>query len=113
MRTVDFHILLSLLDHERHGYGIIKEVEAMTSGDVRMGPGTLYGSIKRLINVGLIIESKQRPSAKEDDERRRCYYRVTAAGIKATRAECERLQCLLQIARDKRGPEFTDAMGVG
>ena len=69
-----FHILLALADRERHGYGIMLEVEVMTSGRVEMGPGTLYGTIKRMLKADLIEESDERPDPDLDDERRR-YYR--------------------------------------
>ncbi len=96
-----FHILLSLTDQERHGYGIIKEVEQRTQGRVRLGPGTLYGSIKRLLANRLIAESDQRPDPELDDERRR-YYRLTAHGRRVAAAEAERLLRLVQQAREKQ-----------
>src|SRR5712691_7353184 len=74
-----FHILLALVDRELHGYGIMQEVSANTAGHVRMGPGTLYGTIKRMIAAGFIEESDERPDPELDDERRR-YYRLTALG---------------------------------
>jgi len=70
------HVLLALADDERHGYGIMKEVEALTGGETRLGPGTLYGSIKRMLADGLIEESEERPDPELDDGRRR-YYRMT------------------------------------
>jgi DNA-binding PadR family transcriptional regulator len=96
-----FHILLALADAERHGYGIIKEVEARTEGRVRLGPGTLYGSIKRMLDEGLIEESAERPDAELDDERRR-YYRLTTFGRRAASAEAERLSGLVAVARAKQ-----------
>lgn len=98
----DFHILLSLLDAERHGYGIIKEVEQMTGGLFTLGPGTLYGSIRRLGSAGLIEESSTRPEEENDDERRRCYYRLTPGGRKAADAECERVENLMRVAAVKK-----------
>ena len=95
-----FHVLLALADAERHGYGIIKEVEARTDGRVRLGPGTLYGSIKRMIEEGLIEESDERPDAALDDERRR-YYRLTGFGRRVASAEAERLEGLVASARAK------------
>jgi len=74
-----FHILLALADGEKHGYGIMKDVEDQTSGQIKMGPGTLYGSIKRMLAVGLIEETDERPDPALDDERRR-YYRLTTQG---------------------------------
>lgn len=96
-----FHILLALADAERHGYGIIKEVEARTDGAVRLGPGTLYGSIKRMLDDGVIEESDERPDPEADDERRR-YYRLTDFGRRVATAEAERLSRLVATARAKR-----------
>ena len=93
-----FHVLLALADAERHGYGIIKEVEARTEGRVRLGPGTLYGSIKRMLEEGLIEESDERPDSELDDERRR-YYRLTKAGRRAAAEEAKHLEKLLADAR--------------
>jgi DNA-binding PadR family transcriptional regulator len=95
-----FHILLALADSERHGYGIIKEVEGRTGGRVRLGPGTLYGSIKRLLDEGLVEESEARPDPALDDERRR-YYRLTSFGRRVAVAEAERLSGLVAAARAK------------
>ena len=96
-----FHILLALADAERHGYGIIKEVEARTGGAVRLGPGTLYGSIRRMLEEGLIEESDERPDPEADDERRR-YYRLTDFGRRVATAEAQRLAALVSAARAKR-----------
>ena len=96
-----FHILLALADGERHGYGVIKEVDARTEGSVRLGPGTLYGSIKRMLEEGLIEESGERPDPELDDERRR-YYRLTKFGRRVAVAEAERLSRLVASARAKR-----------
>src|SRR5919199_3059004 len=96
-----FHVLLALADAERHGYGIIKEVEARTEGRVRLGAGTLYGSIKRMLEQGLVEESDERPDAELDDERRR-YYRLTDFGRRVAGAEVERLATLVSVAREKR-----------
>lgn len=95
-----FHILLALADGERHGYAIIKEVEAGTEGRVRMGPGTLYGSIKRMLGEALIEESDERPDPSLDDERRR-YYRLTTFGRRVAVAEAERLSQMVSAARAK------------
>ena len=96
-----FHILLSLADQERHGYGIMQEVEAMTRGQIRMGPGTLYGAIKRMLSANLIVESDERPNPGHDDERRR-YYRLTALGRRVLGAEAQRLSHLVNVAQRKR-----------
>ena len=96
-----FHILLALVDAERHGYGIIKEVESRTEGGVRMGPGTLYGLIKRMLSEKMIEESDERPDPEMDDERRR-YYRLTDFGRMVAVAEADRLAGLLKIARAKK-----------
>ena len=85
-----FNILLALSDGEKHGYAIMLEVEANSSGQIKMGPGTLYGSIKRMLNGGLIEESDERPDPKMDDQRRR-YYRLTGLGRRVLEAEAQRL----------------------
>ncbi len=95
-----YNILLSLADEERHGYGIKREVERRTDGKVRMGPGTLYGTIKRMLAEGLIHESDERPDPELDDERRR-YYRLTEFGRRVAVAEAERLEGLVEAARAK------------
>ena len=95
-----FHILLSLADGEKHGYGIMKHVELQTKGGIKMGPGTMYGSIKRMLAAGLIEETEERPDPELDDERRR-YYRLTAVGRKVAVAETQRLTQVLKIARQK------------
>ena len=95
-----FHILLALADRERHGYGIMQEIEAATGGDLRMGPGTLYGTIKRMVEAKLIEESEERPAPDLDDERRR-YYRITDFGRKALSAEVERMSRLVKVAQVK------------
>ena len=102
-----FHILLALADGERHGYGIMQEVARCTEGKVRLGPGTLYRSIKRMLDDGLIEESGERPDPKLDDERRR-YYRLTNFGCSVAAAETERLEALVGLARATgllRGPK--------
>jgi len=93
-----FHILVSLADGDRHGYAIIQDVSARTGGEVRLGPGTLYRSIQRMIEQDLITESDARPGGDADDERRR-YYRITPLGRAAARAEAERLAGLVRLAR--------------
>jgi DNA-binding PadR family transcriptional regulator len=93
-----FHILLALSDGERHGYAIMREVERGTGGQTRMGPGTLYGTLKRMMSGGLVEESDERPDADLDDERRR-YYRLTAFGLRVATAEAERLSRLVAEAQ--------------
>jgi DNA-binding PadR family transcriptional regulator len=97
-----FHIMLSLAGGEQHGYGIMQEVLNRTAGKVRLWPATLYGSIKRLIEVELIEESDERPEPELDDARRR-YYRLTVLGKRVLDAECERLQELVRTIRVKQG----------
>jgi DNA-binding PadR family transcriptional regulator len=96
-----FHILLALADGEKHGYGIMQEVAAITDGEVRMGPGTLYGTLKRMLESGLIEETDERPDPALDDERRR-YYRITSFGERVAQAEAARLAALLSVAQSKR-----------
>jgi DNA-binding PadR family transcriptional regulator len=96
-----FHVLLALADGERHGYAIMQEVTESTGGKIKMGPGTLYGTIKRLLRTGLIEESDERPDPKLDDERRR-YYRLTMPGQRVLRAEARRYGELVKCARGKR-----------
>ena len=93
-----WHVLLVLTDGERHGYAVMRDVEAQSGGAVRLGPGTLYRTIKRLLDDGMIEESQERPDPALDDERRR-YYRITAAGRRAAVAEAERLARLVENAR--------------
>jgi DNA-binding PadR family transcriptional regulator len=93
-----FHILVSLADQERHGYAIMQDVHARTDGQLRLGPGTLYGSIKRLLHDGLIEELDERPDPENDDVRRR-YYRITPRGRQAAIEESARLAKLLRQAR--------------
>lgn len=104
-----FNILLALADGEKHGYGIMLEVEANTKGQVLMGPGTLYGSIKRMLQAGLIEESDERVDPEMDDPRRRSYYRLTGLGRRALRMEAERLASQIKIARTKNifSPDFS------
>jgi DNA-binding PadR family transcriptional regulator len=94
------HILLALADEERHGYGIMLEVARLTGG-TRMGPGTLYGTLKRLLIAGLIQEADERPDPELDDERRR-YYRITTLGANVLRAETSRVSLLVNAARAKK-----------
>lgn len=96
-----FNILLALSAGERHGYAIMQEVAANTDGKMRLGPGTLYGSIQRMLADGLIEESERRPDPALDDERRR-YYALTDLGRQVARAEAERLATLVAVARARR-----------
>lgn len=96
-----FHILLALSDGERHGYSIMQEIAERSGGKFRMGPGTLYGSIKRMLGDGLIEESDERPDPALDDQRRR-YYRLTPFGQRVAEAEAQRLAQLVGVARAKR-----------
>jgi DNA-binding PadR family transcriptional regulator len=106
-----FHILLALADEDRHGYEIMREVDERTEGKVRLGPGTLYGSIKRMLGDELIEELDERPDPEMDDERRR-YYRLSGFGRRVAVAEAERLAGLVKVARTKKllaGQRLTDA----
>lgn len=102
-----FHILMSLADEERHGYAIIQDVEERTEGELRLSAGTLYRSIQRMLEQGLIVESRRRPARALDDERRR-YYRITPLGLTTARTEMRRLTQLVRLGR-ARGltPETT------
>ena len=104
LKTNWFHILLSLAGEDQHGYGIMQEVLERTDGKVRLWPATLYGSLKRLIEEGLIEESGGRPARELDDPRRR-YYRLTRLGRRVLDAESARLQELVRILQVKRGLE--------
>lgn len=100
LTPVTLNVLLALADEERHGYGIMLEVSDRTGGKMRMGPGTLYSSIKRLVEGGMIEESGERPAPESDDERRR-YYRLTDFGRRVLAAEVERLESTVRAAREK------------
>ncbi len=95
------HVLLALVEGERHGYAIMQEVAESTQGQFTMGPGTLYGTIKRLLALRWIQESDRRPDPELDDERRR-YYRLSPLGERVVRAEARRCEALAKIARRKR-----------
>jgi len=95
-----FHILLALADEERHGYGIMRDVAEQTDNALQLGPGTLYGCLKRMLAAGLVEESDERPDPALDDERRR-YYRLTRLGRSVVRAEAERLTDAVLAARTK------------
>jgi len=96
-----FHILLALAGEDRHGYAIMRQVEQQTGGRVRLGPGTLYGSLKSLLEARLIEELDDRPDESGTGERRR-YYHLTSSGLKAARSEAEKLAETLRVARAKR-----------
>ncbi|HKJ27705.1 MAG TPA: PadR family transcriptional regulator [Anaerolineales bacterium] len=96
-----FNIMMALADSEKHGYAIMQEVETNTEGQVIMGPGTLYGSIKRMLKADLIEECDARPDPKMDDQRRK-YYKLTGIGQRTLRMEAERLVAQVQLARAKQ-----------
>jgi DNA-binding PadR family transcriptional regulator len=95
------HILLALSGGERHGYAIMKQAEADSQGKVKMGPGTLYGSLARMIDAGLIRESNSKIDPEMDDERR-VYYGITGSGREALAAELERYRDIVALTRRKR-----------
>jgi DNA-binding PadR family transcriptional regulator len=95
-----FHILLALSTGERHGYGIMKQVERDSQGKVTMGAGTLYGSLKRMLDAGLVQESDKRIDPELDDQRR-IYYQITVAGTRALAAELERYRHLVTLAHER------------
>src|SRR6476660_10324047 len=93
-----FHILLALAKEDRHGYAVIQDVEQRTRGEIRLSAGTLYRSIQRMLEQGLIRETRDRPAPELDDERRR-YYRITELGTAVARAEARRMAELVRMAR--------------
>ena len=93
-----FHILMALAGEDRHGYAIIRDVEARTGGALRLSPGTLYRSVQRMLEQGLILETQERPDPELDDERRR-YYRITEFGRQVGTAEAHRMAQLVKLAR--------------
>jgi DNA-binding PadR family transcriptional regulator len=100
LSSTTFYILLALTEGERHGYAIMQEVASATNGSVRLGPGTLYGALQRLLDGGIVTEC-ERPDPHRDDERRR-YYRLTDFGRALARAEARRLGGLVRVAREKK-----------
>lgn len=107
------HIAVALAGGEKHGYAIMRDVEDLSGGTVAMGPGTLYGSIKRMIDQGLLEEADERPDPALDDERRR-YYRLTALGERVGAAEQARLRRLLSAADARRlGLGLDGGLGLG
>jgi len=99
LQAAAFHILLALGDDDRHGYAILQDIAARTGGRVRLSPATLYRTIERLLDAGLILELDERPDPEEDDARRR-YYRLSSLGRKVARAEARRLADLVSLARE-------------
>jgi DNA-binding PadR family transcriptional regulator len=104
LKSRAFHIMLALSEGDRHGYAIKQQVEELTDGVLRMGPGTLYETIQRLDKSGLIEESPHRPDAAEDHSQRR-YYRLTAIGRRVLAAEVERLGNVIDYARARVSPD--------
>src|SRR5947208_3277166 len=96
--SATFHILLAVADEDRHGYAIIQDVAARTSGALKLSPGTLYRSIQRMLEQGLLVEPRRRPLPEFDDERRR-YYRITPFGRAVAEAESRRMSQLVRMAR--------------
>ena len=107
--VAQLHILLALATGDKHGYAIMREVEVLTEGAVRMGPGTLYGTVKKMLKARLVEESDERPDPELDDQRRR-YYRITGMGRYALDAEVNRME---QLARTARFIQATDARRHG
>ena len=101
LRPVDFLVLLVLVDGERHGYGIVRDIEERTEGETRLLPGNLYAVLRRLMKVGLVAEAEKRPAGDLGDERRR-YYHITSMGEKAVSAEARRMRGLVR-AVEARG----------
>ena len=93
-----FHILMAVADEDRHGYAIIQDVAERTGGELKLSAGTLYRSIQRMLDQGLLVETQERPAPELDDERRR-YYRITPFGAAVARAEARRLMQLVKLAR--------------
>ena len=96
-----FQILLALVDRERHGYAIMKEVTTRTDGAVQLGPGTLYGALKRLLESGLVEKGSERADPELGDDRRR-YYKLTKLGLRVARLEARRLDAMVRAARQKK-----------
>jgi len=107
LQPATFHILVALAGDALHGYAIIQDVAERTGGAIRLSAGTLYRSIQRMLEDGLIVEPRERPAPDEDDERRR-YYRITPLGTAVARAEARRLSDLVKMARARGlSPERT------
>jgi len=101
LQPAAFHILVALAGEDRHGYAIIQDVSVRTGGALKLSAGTLYRSIQRMVEQGLIVEPRERPAPDQDDERRR-YYRITPFGEAVARAEARRISELVRMAR-RRG----------
>ena len=101
LRPVEFQVLLSLAQGERHGYGILQEASSLSEGEAPLEPGTLYRALRRMLQAGLVVESARRPDAERPDERRR-YYRLTDLGRRVAAAEGARLQRLVAAARAQK-----------
>ncbi len=97
LRPVQFHILISLSEGDRHGYGIISDTAERSGGGVRLEMGTLYRALHRMLEAGLVVESDQRPAPELDDQRRR-YYRITELGRRVARGEVARMEALVRVA---------------
>jgi DNA-binding PadR family transcriptional regulator len=97
-----FHMLLLLSEGERHGYALKREIARQTGGKLNLGPGVLYGSINKMLEQGLIVESDERPASHLDDERRR-YYRITPLGRRVAQAEAVRMRQLVEMAEANLG----------
>ena len=110
LKPQDYHILFVLLDGERHGYGMVKEIERQTGGQVRLEAGNLYRSVRRLIKQGLIVESDRRPAPESDDERRR-YYGVTDFGRQVVDAETDRMRNVVAAAEARLAISDSEAVG--
>jgi DNA-binding PadR family transcriptional regulator len=95
---ITFHVLMALAEGDRHGYAIIQDVASRTQGALKLGAGTLYRSVQRMLEQGLIVETRDRPAPELDDQRRR-YYRITPLGAAVARAEARRLAQLVRLAR--------------
>ena len=95
---VTFHILVALAEEDRHGYAIMQDIAQRTDGALKLGAGTLYRSVQRMLEQGLVTEVSTRPAPEMDDERRR-YYRITAFGRTVAKAEARRLAQMLKLAR--------------
>lgn len=103
LAAAPFHLLVALTAGDRHGYGLMQDVEELSGGRVKMGPGTMYGTLKRMCNDGLVEESSRRPDRDLDDQRRR-YYRLTPLGAQVCAAEADRLAALARAARRNLRP---------
>lgn len=106
-----FHILLALADGEKHGYAIMQEISTRTDGTMRMGPGTLYGSIQRMLKDGLIMEVREHTEPVQQGAERRRYYRLTSVGLSVLQSEARRLEQLVRMAQSKQVLPDLGALG--